>query len=81
MEELRGDIREALAKIDEGATTAWALKMALKISHTRLFLALGALVERGKISLTPENGTYKIARLEDEAPIPIRTDRPRIAAP
>jgi hypothetical protein len=81
VKEIKDDARDALKAVDAGAKTAWELKMALKISHTRLHLALGALVERGAVALTEDSGTFKIERLQQETPIPFRTDRPRIAAP
>lgn len=81
--QIETDAKNALESLKGGAKTAWDLKMALKISHTRLHLALGALVERGRVSLTPVEGTLKIEPIEpapEAAPIPFRTDRPRIAA-
>ncbi|OIO05334.1 MAG: hypothetical protein AUJ52_13875 [Elusimicrobia bacterium CG1_02_63_36] len=80
--QIDGDAKNALEAVKNGANTAWDLKMALKISHTRLHLALGALVERGRVSLSAAEGTLRIEALEpaEAAPIPFRTDRPRIAA-
>ncbi len=79
--QLKEDARNALEALGDNSKTAWELKMALKVTHTRLHLALGALVERGSISLTPIEGTFKVERLAPEAaPIPLRTDRPKIAA-
>ncbi len=44
----------------ENELTAWDLKMSLKVSHTRLHLALGALQERGKIRLRPDSLTFVV---------------------
>lgn len=81
--QVKKDSEAAWAVLKDGAKTAWELKMALKITHTRLHLALGALVERGRISLTSLEGTFKIEPLEPSSeaePIPFRTNRPKIAA-
>ena len=51
--------------------TAWELKMKLKVSHTKLHLALGMLVERGRVSLRPENLTLLVMPTEaSHAPKP-----------
>lgn len=80
--QIEADAENALTALNDGAKTAWELKMALKVSHTRLHLALGALTERGAVQLSPGDATFKVERLANEAaPIPLRTDRPKIAAP
>ncbi len=48
--------------------TAWDLKMTLKVSHTRLHLTLGALLERDRITMRPDSLTYIV-----EA-VPAQTD-------
>ena len=81
--QLKEDVKNALEVLKEGVKTAWELKMALKISHTRLHLALGALAERERVSLAEVDGTIKVEPLEPRSeaePIPFRTDRPKIAA-
>ncbi|MFH1726010.1 MAG: hypothetical protein ABII00_15490 [Elusimicrobiota bacterium] len=41
-----------------GGRTAWDLKMELKVSHTVLHMALGMLVERGRVVLRPDQLTH-----------------------
>ncbi|TPW21001.1 MAG: hypothetical protein FD126_1121 [Elusimicrobia bacterium] len=40
--------------------TAWELKMRLKAPHTALHIALGMLVERGAVTLTPAELTLLV---------------------
>ncbi|HVE13460.1 MAG TPA: hypothetical protein VNI01_08715 [Elusimicrobiota bacterium] len=62
--EFREEVAEAakrvLMALSHGRRTAWELKLELKVSHTVLHLALGALLERGKISLQPDHLTYVV---------------------
>lgn len=44
----------------QAPVTAWDIKMRLKVSHTRLYLALGALLERGEIKLRPQDLTFLV---------------------
>ncbi|MFH2202897.1 MAG: hypothetical protein ABIJ96_07270 [Elusimicrobiota bacterium] len=48
------DVLQAAGK----PATAWELKMALNMPHTRLHLALGALLERRSIRMRPDSLTY-----------------------
>lgn len=60
--------RDVLDALGAGrANTAWELKMQLKVSHTRLHLALGMLLERGEIAMAPDRLTYSVRRA-GEAP-------------
>jgi hypothetical protein len=71
-------VASAAAKILEeaakGEVTSWELKNRLRLSSSRLYLALGWLLGRGRIKLSPDELTYKVAlpaqqeALEADAP-------------
>ena len=46
--------------------TAWELKLKLKVSQSHLQLALGMLMQEGKVRVTPADLTY---RVEQCAPV------------
>ncbi len=74
MDELRRSSEAAARRVletlgAEGAT-AWDLKMRLKLSHTRLHLALGMLLERGAIRLDEERLTFRVRRAANRPAAP-----------
>lgn len=64
--ETAGRVLESLAS--GKARTAWELKMQLKVSHTKLHMAIGMLLERGGISVRPDRLTYALAPASAAAP-------------
>jgi hypothetical protein len=48
-------------------STAWELKLQLKVPNALLYLALGWLAREGQIEMTPQDWTYRIRR---HAPAP-----------
>lgn len=57
--------------------TAWDLKMSLKVSHTRLHIALGALMNSGKVRLQPDSLTYVVEPITDPSVVtPIESKEP-----
>lgn len=67
VEETAGRILAALAS---GRKTAWDLKVELKITHTLLHLALGALLGRGRVRLAPDRLTYAVEAVAEPAAAP-----------
>ena len=66
--------QKVLRSVSSGkARTAWELKMQLKVSHTRLHLALGILLERGSITMRPEKLTYVVEPAAQPQPADTRT--------
>ena len=62
LEALAGRVLESLTKPGNSrGRTAWELKMELKASHTSIATALGMLLERGAVSLTPHELTVLAA--------------------
>ena len=63
---LKGDIDKAAARVIQalasGALTAWELKMKLKLSHTRLHLTLGVLLERRDVGLEADDLTIRVTK-------------------
>lgn len=59
---LAGRVLEALTAPGAPAAglTAWELKMRFKVSHTSLHVALGVLLERGAVELTPSDLTLLV---------------------
>ena len=59
---LAARVLEALTKpgSSRAGLTAWELKMQLKAPHTALHIALGMLVERGAVTLTPAELTLLV---------------------
>jgi len=77
-EEIAATASRVLETLAAGkARTAWELKMQLKVSHTRLQLAVGMLLERGCVSVRPERLTYAIA---PTTPVGESLERPAEAA-
>ena len=58
--EIEETAARVLAALAHGRRTAWEIKLELKVSHTVLHLALGALLERGNIQLSPDKLTYLV---------------------
>lgn len=89
MSELRRSSETAARRVlealgSEGAT-AWDLKMGLKLSHTRLHLALGMLLERGAIHLEEDRLTFRVRPAAPRptaksSPAPDSTPEPSSAA-
>ena len=75
--EFRKEIEETaartLAALARGRRTAWEIKLELKVSHTALHLALGMLLERGKISLNPDKLTYLVEPVGAASEPPVLT--------
>lgn len=67
---LAGRVLEALTKpgASRAGLTAWELKMQLKAPHTALHVALGMLVERGAVTLTPSDLTLLVQPAGAAAP-------------
>lgn len=61
-EALAGRVLEVLTKpgASRAGRTAWELKMELKAPHTALHVALGILLERGAVTLTPADLTLLV---------------------
>lgn len=59
---LAARVLEALTRpgSSRAGLTAWELKMQLKAPHTALHVALGMLVERGAVTLTPSELTLLV---------------------
>lgn len=49
---------------DKESTTSWQIKVALNISNSAVFLALGLLVEQNKISVEPSGLNYKVSKIQ-----------------
>lgn len=62
-----------LESLSRGRRTAWELKLELKVSHTVLHMALGALLERGKVSLRADKLTYVVEPLGVSPQPPVLT--------
>lgn len=60
LEALAGRVLESLTRPGAHGRTAWELKMELKAPHTSVFAALGILLARGAISLTPHELTVLV---------------------
>ena len=45
----------------EGELTSWELKTKLHLSSSMLYLALGFLLNQGKIKLSPDQLNYRVA--------------------
>ncbi len=77
MSELRRSSETAARRVLEAlgakGATAWELKMGLKLSHTRLHLALGMLLERGAINIEEDRLTF---RVRPAAPRPAAQNKP-----
>ncbi|MBI3296891.1 MAG: hypothetical protein HYZ75_01915 [Elusimicrobia bacterium] len=64
----KGELERLAAKVLESLTrpggargrTAWELKMELKVPHTSVFAALGILLERKAVDLTPQELTVLV---------------------
>lgn len=73
----RAEVAQAAARVLEslsrGRRTAWELKLELKVSHTVLHMALGALLERGKVSLSADKLTYVVEPLAVSPQPPVLT--------
>lgn len=73
-QEFRAQVEETagrvLAALASGRKTAWDLKVELKITHTLLHLALGALLERGRVRLAPDRLTYAVEAVAEPAAAP-----------
>ena len=67
---LAGRVLEALTRpgSSRSGLTAWELKMQLKAPHTALHVALGMLVERGAVTLTPAELTLLVQPAGATAP-------------
>lgn len=70
LEALASRVLEVLSKPGAGreGRTAWELKMELKAAHTALFTALGMLVERGAVRLSPHELTVLVSPAGATAP-------------
>ncbi len=51
---------------DKPETTSWQIKLALNISSSVMFLALGVLMQNGKITVDPDGINYKIAKIPQQ---------------
>jgi len=67
LEELSSRVLESLGG---SGKSAWELKMELKVSHTALHLALGMLIERGRLTLAPESLTHRVVPAGADAGAP-----------
>jgi len=47
---------------DKPEVTSWQIKLALNISSSIMFLALGVLMQNGKITVDPDGINYKITK-------------------
>ncbi len=47
---------------DKQSATSWQIKVALRISSSLMYLALGVLLCEGKITVEPEGLNYKIVK-------------------
>lgn len=47
---------------DKQELTTWQIKLALNISSSVMFLALGTLMQSGKITVDPDGINYKVAK-------------------
>lgn len=47
---------------DKDSATSWQIKVALRISSSLMYLALGVLLSEGKITVEPEGLNYKIVK-------------------
>ena len=80
--EIERTAREVLELLSAGrAGTAWEFKMQLKVSHTPLHLALGMLLERGAISMSPDRLTYAVRPAGSEPASPGGEPRSETALP
>lgn len=65
MNPLQENIQNAVNQISDylsknNTVTSWQLKVALRLSSSMLYLALGALVNQGKITLEADGINYHI---------------------
>ena len=67
IEALSGKIARALEEPSAGSVTAWELKMRLHVPLSQLYLALGALQQKGRLRVAPEGLTYRILPAEPRA--------------
>ena len=44
----------------DGETTSWELKMKLRMQSSLLYMALGRLESEGRLSLCPDELTYRV---------------------
>lgn len=47
---------------DKPEVTSWQIKLALNLSSSVMYIALGVLLQSGKITVTPDGINYKIAK-------------------
>ncbi len=47
---------------DKPEATSWQIKLSLNISSSTMYLALGSLMQSGKITIEPDGINYKIAK-------------------
>lgn len=47
---------------DKQEVNSWQIKLALNISSSVMFLALGVLMQNGKITVDPDGINYKITK-------------------
>ncbi len=47
---------------DKQEVTSWQIKLSLNLSSSVMYIALGALLQSGKITVNPDGINYKIAK-------------------
>ena len=47
---------------DKPEATSWQIQLSLNISSSTMYLALGSLMQSGKITIEPDGINYKIAK-------------------
>ncbi len=47
---------------DKQEATSWQIKLSLNLSSSTMYLALGSLMQSGKITIEPDGINYKIAK-------------------
>ncbi|MBI4052015.1 MAG: hypothetical protein HY400_05875 [Elusimicrobia bacterium] len=67
-------IRKKLMEVSE--TSAWELKIALKIPNSLLYMALGILIREGFIQLSQDGFTYKVRYLPSLSKQEAKQSRP-----
>ncbi len=75
MTPLQENIQTATTRITEYLTehktaTSWQLKIMFRLSSSVLYLALGALLSQGKISLEADGINYHVTWGQQPAPVP-----------
>ena len=47
---------------DKPEVTSWQIKLSLNLSSSVMYIALGVLLQSGKITVNPDGINYKIAK-------------------